>query len=91
MSARDLRKGRRAKIVCTLGPAVDDEARLEALIRHGMDAARLNLNFSSLQEHADRIDRVRRLTEGRRPVAIIADLPGRKLRIGNLEGGSVRV
>ncbi|NJK89567.1 MAG: pyruvate kinase, partial [Myxococcales bacterium] len=88
---RDLASTRKAKIVCTLGPAVDDDDVLAKLISHGMDAARLNLSFGTLEEHARRIQQVRRLNEamGRRPVGIIADLPGRKARLGRLEGGRV--
>lgn len=90
---RNLAGGRRAKIICTLGPAVDDDAKLEALMRQGMDAARLNLSFGTPEEHIRRIEQVRRLCarSGRRPVAIIADLPGRKARLGRLVDGALRV
>jgi pyruvate kinase len=81
---------RRAKIVCTLGPSVDDDARLVQLIEDGMDAARLNLSFGDPAEHIARIERVRRAskTTGRK-VSIIADIPGPKIRLGRLMGGKV--
>jgi len=90
---RELAEGRRAKIICTLGPAVDDDETLQALMRHGMDAARINLSFGTMDEHVRRIAQVRRLSAqpDRRPVAVIADLPGRKARLGRLHGGTLRV
>src|SRR5947208_3467246 len=76
--------GRRAKIICTLGPATDAEGVLERLIESGMDAARLNFSFGDKSEHIARIQKVREIAASRprRPVSIIADLPGRKVRIG---------
>jgi pyruvate kinase len=77
---------RRAKIICTLGPATDGNGVLQRLIENGMDAARLNLSFGAMEEHIGRIARLRQIQAQRphRPVAIIADLPGRKVRIGRL-------
>lgn len=91
--ARDPASTRRAKIICTLGPATDREGVLERLIQSGMDAARLNLSFGELDEHVRRIAELRAITQRtkHRPVAIIADLPGRKLRIGRLAGQRVHV
>jgi pyruvate kinase len=90
---RDIAGGRRAKIICTLGPSVDDDAQLETLMRQGMDAARINLSFGTPEEHIRRIEQVQRLSAGpnRRPVALIADLPGRKARLGKLADGLIRV
>jgi pyruvate kinase len=78
--------GRRAKVICTLGPATDDEGVLERLVENGMDGARLNFSFGDRSEHVARIQKVREIANRRprRPVAIIADLPGRKVRIGRL-------
>ncbi len=79
---------RRAKIVCTLGPAVDDDATLEALVRAGMDAARLNLSYGTHAEHEARVARVRdAAARSGRPIAIIADIPGPKVRLGPIDGG----
>jgi pyruvate kinase len=86
MSVREIGASRQAKIICTLGPSTDQEGTVERLMRHGMDAARLNLSFGTPEEHVRRIQQVRRLTGANtRPVAIIADLPGRKIRLGHLD------
>jgi pyruvate kinase len=72
---------RRTKIVVTLGPACDDEATLGALLDAGMDVARLALAHGSLAEHEARLARLRHEARLRgRTVAIMADLPGPKLR-----------
>jgi pyruvate kinase len=78
--------GRRAKIIVTLGPATDAEGVVDRLIENGMDAARLNLSFGDRTEHIARIQRLREVCAKRphRPVAVIADLPGRKVRVGRL-------
>ncbi|MEY2341566.1 pyruvate kinase [Acidithiobacillus sp. IBUN Pt1247-S3] len=75
----------KSKIVCTIGPASDKSAILEAMLRSGMDVARINLAHGSIPEHAQRIQRIRAAAErvGKR-VAILADLPGPKIRIGTL-------
>jgi pyruvate kinase len=79
---------RRTKIVCTLGPETATEERIEALIRAGMDVARLNFSHGTQDEHAATIARVRTLAERLdRPVAILQDLQGPKIRTGTLEGG----
>jgi pyruvate kinase len=76
---------RRTKIVATLGPASDSPEKLRALVAAGMDAARLNLSHGTHAEHAERARRVREAeAEAGRPVALIADLQGPKLRIGEL-------
>ena len=87
---------RRTKIVATIGPASGDTAVLEALIEAGMDGARLNMSHGTPEDHATLARRVRAAHEGRRPVALIADLQGPKLRVGDLaetveleRGGSV--
>jgi pyruvate kinase len=77
---------RRTKIVATLGPASDSSDQLRALIAAGMDAARLNLSHGTHEDHAERARRVREVeAEAGRPIALIADLQGPKLRIGALE------
>jgi pyruvate kinase len=76
---------RRTKIVATLGPSSDSPEKLRALVAAGMDAARLNLSHGTHDEHAERAQRVRDAAEhAGRPVALIADLQGPKLRIGEL-------
>jgi pyruvate kinase len=76
---------RRTKIVATLGPASDSRERLRALIEAGVDAVRLNLSHGSHEEHSGRAWLVREIAaELGHPVALIADLQGPKLRIGEL-------
>ena len=76
---------RRTKIVATLGPASDAQRTIDALAAAGMDAARLNFSHGTHAEHAARIRRVRHAQqEAGRPLALIADLQGPKLRIGDL-------
>ncbi len=80
---------RRTKIVCTLGPATDGEERVEALVRAGMDVARINFSHGTLADHERRIAEVRAVA-GRlgRSVAILQDLQGPKIRTGSLAGGT---
>ena len=76
---------RRTKIVATLGPASDSPEKLRELVDAGMDAARLNLSHGAHEDHAERARRVRDVeVEAGRPIALIADLQGPKLRIGDL-------
>jgi pyruvate kinase len=76
---------RRTKIVATIGPASREPQTLLRMIEAGMDVARLNYSHGTLDEHAETVRRVRDAA-GRvgRPVAILQDLPGPKLRIGPL-------
>ena len=76
---------RRTKIVATLGPASDSRESLRALVAAGVDAVRLNLSHGTHEDHAARAWLVREIAaEVGRPVALIADLQGPKLRIGEL-------
>ena len=76
---------RRTKIVATLGPASDSPEKLRQLVAAGMDAARLNLSHGAHADHAETARRVRETeAEAGRPIALIADLQGPKLRIGEL-------
>src|SRR5215472_17503602 len=76
----------KTKIVATIGPASDPPEMLERLIRAGLNVARLNFSHGDFSGHADRISRIRaaELATGRR-VAIMADLPGPKMRLGKIE------
>jgi pyruvate kinase len=79
---------RRAKIVCTLGPATDRIEVLTKLIEAGLDVARLNFSHGTYQEHARRLRMVRRIAaQMGRTVAVLQDLQGPKIRTGPLEGG----
>jgi pyruvate kinase len=76
---------RRTKIVCTIGPATSTPEAIDRLVAAGMDAARLNFSHGSHEEHAERAKIVRGAQErAGRPLALIADLQGPKLRIGEL-------
>src|SRR5438045_9182696 len=76
---------RRTKIVATIGPASGTAEGVRALVESGMDAARLNLSHGSREEHAERARLVRDVQETTgRPLALIADQQGPKLRIGDL-------
>jgi pyruvate kinase len=76
---------RRTKIVCTIGPATSTPDAIDRLVAAGMDAARLNFSHGSHEEHAERAKLIREAQErAGRPLALIADLQGPKLRIGEL-------
>src|SRR6516162_5122754 len=78
--------GSKTKIVATIGPASETSEMLERLIRAGLNVARLNFSHGDLTGHEERIQRIRSAAKavGRR-VAIMADLPGPKMRIGKIE------
>ena len=82
---------RRAKIVCTLGPAVGSYEQLLALVKAGMDVARLNFSHGSHEDHRRNYEMVRRASdEAGHAVAVLADLQGPKIRLGNFAGGEVQ-
>jgi pyruvate kinase len=75
----------RAKIVATIGPASRGDDVLRALIESGLDVARVNFSHGTYADHAETIATIRRLAaEARRPVAILGDLQGPRIRIGEL-------
>jgi len=79
---------RRAKIVCTIGPACDSEEMIGELMRTGMDVARLNFSHGTHLEHTRRIERLRRAAHSlKRTVCILQDLQGPKIRTGGLKNG----
>lgn len=81
---------RRAKIVCTLGPATDSYDQIKALVEAGMDVARFNLSHGTHAEHEARYQRVRKAAdETGRSVGILADLQGPKIRLGTFAEGPV--
>ena len=84
---------RRTKIVCTIGPASSGTAELDRLVAAGLDVARLNFSHGTHEEHAEVIARIRE-GEARwaRPIAILQDLQGPKIRLGTFgPGGGGRV
>ncbi|WP_106848393.1 pyruvate kinase [Blastococcus sp. Marseille-P5729] len=81
---------RRTKIVATIGPGSENAVTLRALMDAGMDMARISLSHGSLDEALGRIERIRAVAEeAERPVGIMADLPGPKVRAAELPDGGV--
>ncbi|HEY4693173.1 MAG TPA: pyruvate kinase [Bellilinea sp.] len=81
---------RKAKIVTTIGPASQDEPVLRRLFEAGADVARLNFSHGTHAEHAEKIERIRRLSaELNKPISILQDLQGPKLRVGKLPEGGI--
>ncbi len=79
---------RYTKIVCTIGPACDTEEKIAQLIEAGMNVARLNFSHGAHADHAARIGRIRRVSNRlNKPVAILQDLQGPKIRTGTLMEG----
>ena len=79
---------RRAKIVCTMGPAVESVEKVSELVKAGMNVARLNLSHGGYEEHQNRLDLVRaEAARVKKPVAIMVDLQGPKIRLGRFENG----
>ncbi|HTH80528.1 MAG TPA: pyruvate kinase [Ramlibacter sp.] len=82
-----MKRERHAKIVATLGPSSSDEASIGALFDAGADVFRLNFSHGSHEQHRERYALVRRIERDRgRPIAVLMDLQGPKLRIGSLGG-----
>ncbi|CAL9613374.1 pyruvate kinase [Streptomyces sp. NPDC093681] len=81
---------RRAKIVCTLGPATDSYDQIKDLVDAGMDVARFNFSHGTHAEHEERYHRVRKASdETGRSVGTLADLQGPKIRLGHFGEGPV--
>jgi pyruvate kinase len=79
---------RRAKIVATIGPACESENQLAELMRAGLDVARVNMSHGERAHHGEVISRIRRVADSfNRPVAVMLDLSGPKIRTGMLRGG----
>ncbi len=80
----------RTKIVATLGPASSSEQAIGALIQAGVDVFRLNMAHGTVAEHQETLDRIRRMSEELvRPVGVLVDLAGPKIRLGELPGGGI--
>ncbi|MGB2693475.1 MAG: pyruvate kinase [Thermodesulfobacteriota bacterium] len=80
------------KIVCTIGPASESEESLKKLIKAGMNVARLNFSHGTHSEHKKVITRIRAISkELGIPVSILQDLAGPKIRIGEIEKGSINL
>jgi pyruvate kinase len=85
-----MHRNRKAKIVATVGPASTDSATLEAMFRAGADVFRLNFSHGTHDDHKKRFDILRGLERSlNRPIGILLDLQGPKLRIGTFAEGKV--
>lgn len=83
---------RKTKIICTLGPAVDDTDLIRALIQGGMNAARFNFSHGSHPEHLERLNRLKSVRDSMGcPVATILDTKGPEIRIKSFESKSVEL
>jgi pyruvate kinase len=79
---------RRAKIVCTIGPASSNARILEGLVEGGMNVARMNFSHGTREEHRDVLQRIREISP---EVAIMQDLKGPKIRVGAIAGEGVQL
>ncbi|CAA7623296.1 Pyruvate kinase [Candidatus Terasakiella magnetica] len=87
-----MKRSRNAKIIATLGPASSTPEAIEELFVAGADVFRLNFSHGTHEDHKLRIYTIRELEKKvRRPIAILADLQGPKLRVGDFENGRVRL
>ncbi len=83
---------RRAKIVATIGPASESEERLRAIMLAGVDVARINMSHGEREHHGEVIARIRQVAdELKKPVAVMLDLSGPKIRTGKLREGNVEL
>ena len=84
-----LRRQRNVKIVATLGPASEDDKTIRRLVEAGADMFRLNMSHGTQEEHRARYDIIREIeADYDRPIGIMADLQGPKLRVGTFKNGS---
>ncbi|WP_322008723.1 pyruvate kinase [Paraburkholderia sp. J12] len=87
-----MKRDRNAKIIATLGPASSDPAIIRRMFETGVDVFRLNFSHGSHDDHQRRLEEIRRMeAEYGRPVGVLLDLQGPKLRLGTFEGGSAQL
>lgn len=83
---------RKTKIICTMGPATDNDNVLKALIEKGMNVARLNFSHGTHEEQGKRIERIKRFREElNKPVAIMLDTKGPEIRVRDFQDGKITV
>ena len=81
---------KKTKIICTLGPACEDEATLSKMIDAGMNVARLNFSHGAHADHAEKIEKIKKLRNQKKvPVAIMLDTKGPEFRIGTFAEGKI--
>lgn len=89
-SGRIAAQQRRTKIVCTIGPASSDVAILEKMMRAGMDVARMNFSHGTHETHSETLKKIRQAAKQvGKHVAILQDLCGPKIRVGEMPNGAV--
>jgi len=87
-----MRRSRKAKIIATLGPSSSDEAAIKGLFEAGVDVFRLNFSHGSHEDHQHRLFLIRQLEkEVGRPIGVLMDLQGPKLRVGAMQDGAVEL
>src|SRR5215469_5851308 len=87
-----MRRHRSAKIVATLGPSSSTPEMIEALFQAGTDVFRLNFSHGKQEEHRARLDAIRAIEKkSGRPIGVMADLQGPKLRVGAFAEGKVKL
>ena len=85
-----MRRKRNAKIVATLGPASSSQDVIRNLFVAGVDMFRMNFSHGTQEQHKERVEAVRRIgREFNRPIGILGDLQGPKLRVGTFAEGSI--
>ncbi|SMO91104.1 pyruvate kinase [Gracilimonas mengyeensis] len=83
---------RRTKIVCTIGPSCNTQEKIEDLLLHGMNVARLNFSHGSHEDHAKVIKHIRKAARKYQySVPVLMDLQGPKIRVGNMKDGAQKV
>ena len=80
-----MNKIKKTKIIATVGPASESPEKLLQIIKEGVDVIRLNFSHGNHKEHGARISNIRKIEKAlNKPIAIIADLQGPKIRIGKM-------
>ena len=83
---------RKTKIICTIGPAVDDDNMMAKLILNGMNIARINFSHGNYEEQKDRIERIKRVRNMlKKPVSLLLDTKGPEIRIGKFANDMIRL
>ena len=83
---------RKTKIICTLGPAVDNEDMLKKLMLKGMDVARINFSHGSHEDHRKRVELFKQARESLNlPIPLLLDTKGPEIRTGKFENGEIQL
>ena len=83
---------RKARIICTVGPSSNSPEILEAMVRAGMDVARLNFSHGTHEDHSRRVALLRKISRKlERPITLMQDVQGPKIRLGRFAGGTIHL